>query len=86
MAIVGPERGTADPTLHVDGFGLSIGRVSVGLPTACTADVVLLRYLDLLDLVHRGDSVPPDDDIVVLAGATGLTEPQARERLRRLRP
>ena len=78
------DSGAGESTLQVDGFGLSMGRVSVGLPLACTSDVVLLRYLDLLRLVHGRDVAPCSADVVVLAAATGLTETQARERLRRL--
>ena len=71
-------------TLQIDGFSLSVGPVSVGLPTACTSDVVLLRYLDLLQLVHRANVEPPDDHIEVLVEASGLDGAQIRERLRRL--
>jgi len=71
----------------VDGFGLSIGSVSVGLPTACTVDAVLLRYLDLIRLVRRNDhpsSLAPGRDVDVLAGATRLEPATVRTRLQRL--
>ncbi len=41
-----------DSELHVDRCGLSIGRVSVGLPMAGTNDMVLLRYIDLINLMQ----------------------------------
>ena len=65
------ERRTHEETLQVDGFGLSIGSVSVGLPAACTVDAVLLRYLDLIRLVRRNErpsSLAPGRDVDVLAG------------------
>ncbi len=79
--------GLADPTLHVDRFGLSMGRVSVGLPMACTTDTILLRYLDLVRLVQRdtGSSVQPTaDDLAELAESTGLTPASVEQRLHAL--
>ncbi len=79
--------GLADPTLHVDRFGLSMGRVSVGLPMACTTDTILLRYLDLVRLVQRdtGLSVQPTaDDLAELAESTGLTPASVGQRLHAL--
>ena len=78
----------AGETLQVDGFGLSIGSVSVGLPTACTADAVLLRYLELIRLTGytKGASaqVAPRDDLEVLAAATRLDRTTVRRRLESL--
>jgi hypothetical protein len=77
----------ADPTLHVDRLGLSIGEVSVGLPMACTTDTVLLRYLDLVRLVHRTEVdqfTPPEADVAVLAEATGLSVECVEQRIRSL--
>jgi hypothetical protein len=77
----------ADPTLHVDRFGLSIGRVSVGLPMACTTDTILLRYLDLIRLVQRATGVPVEptaDDLAELAASTGLTPTCVEQRLHAL--
>ena len=80
---------SASETLQVDGFALSIGSVSVGLPTSCTADAVLLRYLELVRLVgpRRGafPEVTPRDDIEALASATRLDGTTVRRRLERLR-
>lgn len=86
MASVG---GEINPeTLQVDGFGLSIGSVSVGLPTACTADAVLLRYLELVRLSEgRLVGSPhgrPREDIDTLAAATRLEPETVRRRLERL--
>lgn len=79
---------TADGTLRVDGFALSIGSVSVGLPTTCTADVVLSRYLDLVRIVDGivdtpGYVVSPAD-VDALAAATNLDTTTVRRRLQRL--
>ncbi|MEM9467485.1 MAG: hypothetical protein AAGA90_19075 [Actinomycetota bacterium] len=72
--------------LHVDSFGLSVADVSVGLPLSCTADTVLLRYLELVDLcVARGighDDI--DTHVPVLAGAVSMDPDTVRERLRQL--
>jgi len=78
IAVTSPEQ-----VLLVDCFGLSVGSASVGLPSSCTADIVLARYLDLVRLLgrgtpHRGVYVP--EDIKALAKATYL--PQAVVRLR----
>jgi len=75
-------------TLQVDGFALSIGSESVGLPTSCTADAVLLRYLELVRLVGPRGAFPevtPRDDIEALAAATRLDGTTVRRRLERLR-
>lgn len=87
MAISEWNGAAADPNLHVDRLGLSIGTVSVGLPMACTTDTVLLRYLDLVRLVHRADGdpfTPPGADVLVLAESTGLTADCVEQRLRSL--
>lgn len=72
----------------MDGFGLSIGSVSVGLPTACTADAVLLRYLELVRLTNGRCGVSPgslpSDDIETLAAATRLDPVTVYRRLERL--
>jgi hypothetical protein len=85
VAVKGDSSGEA---LQVDGFGMSFGAVSVGLPRACTADSVLLRYLDLVRLAgRRGDRhpyVPPGDDVAILAAATRLDTATVRRRLERL--
>ena len=77
-----------DVTLQVDGFGMSIGPVSVGLPAARTADAVLLRYIDLVKLADgetgRRDLDAAGDDVVVLAEATRLDVETVRRRLARL--
>ena len=77
-----------DETLQVDGFGLSIGSVSVGLPTACTADAVLLRYIDLVRLTGQAEGpslyTAPGDDVAALADATRLDTATVRRRLERL--
>ncbi len=77
-----------DETLQVDGFALSMGPVSVGLPTACTADAVLLRYLELVRLVRRDGAmaafVAPRCDVELLAQATRLDPAIVRRRLERL--
>ena len=74
-----------DDRLLVDRFGLSIGIVSVGLPTACTAEAILERYLDLVKLVSRGATVTPyvapDADVIALAGGTNLSADIVRARL-----
>lgn len=79
---------SSDETLHVDGFGLSIGSESVGLPTACTADAVLLRYLDLVRLIGHGRGSGTNgaqrDDVDVLAAATSLDRTTVRRRLEHL--
>lgn len=71
--------------LQVDGFGLSIGSVSVGLPTSCTADAVLLRYLHLMLLTGRrmemSPFVAPAGDVDALAVATRLDPATVRRRL-----
>jgi len=71
--------------LQVDGFGLSIGSVSVGLPTSCTADAVLLRYLHLMLLTGRRMEMSPFDappgDVDALAVATRLDPTTVRRRL-----
>lgn len=77
----------ADPTLHVDRFGLSIGGVSVGLPSSCTTDTVLSRYVDLVRLVQPDGPRPVEataDDLSALAEATGLTPASVEQRLRAL--
>lgn len=72
--------------LHVDSFGLSVGDVSVGLPLSCTADTVLLRYLELVDLcdVRGVESVDVETHVPVLAGAVSLAPETVRQRLRQL--
>lgn len=87
VPIIDSSHGVGDPTLHVDHFGLSIGPISVGLPTSCTSDMVLVRYLDLLRLVQRGPRRPlmaSPEDLVSLAEATGLSEDHIVSRLRAL--
>jgi len=75
-----------DEDLHVDSFGLSIGDVSVGLPMSCTADTVLLRYLDLVRLrAQKGRSTGEfDAHVVVLAQAVRLEADAVRQRLTQL--
>jgi hypothetical protein len=54
---------------------LSIGRLSVGIPPARTADDVYRRYLDLMHILQRGARdiiVAPRDDLEALAQATGV--------------
>ena len=77
---------TDDHDLHVDSFGISVGAVSVGLPMSCTADTVLLRYLDLVHLCdERGiDYIDLDAHVPVLAGAVSQAPEKVRERLRQL--
>ena len=77
---------TDDHDLHVDSFGLSVGAVSVGLPMSCTADTVLLRYLDLVHLCdERGiDYIDLDAHVPVLAGAVSQPAETVRQRLRQL--
>lgn len=72
--------------LHVDSFGLSVGDISVGLPLSCTADTVLLRYLELVDLCDvRGiERVDVDTHVPVLAGAVSMEPETVRQRLRQL--
>ena len=72
--------------LHVDSFGLSVGDLSVGLPLSCTADTVLLRYLELIDLCDlRGASHDDlDAHVPVLAGAVSMAPATVLERLRQL--
>lgn len=72
--------------LHVDSFGLSVADVSVGLPMSCTADTVLLRYLELIDLCGgRGiEHVDVDTHVPVLAGAVSMEPETVRQRLRQL--
>lgn len=72
--------------LHVDSFGLSIGDVSVGLPMSCTADTVLLRYLDLVRLrAQKGhDAGDVDAHVEVLANAVRLDAGAVRQRLSQL--
>ncbi|MDW3220096.1 MAG: hypothetical protein R8F63_15905 [Acidimicrobiales bacterium] len=73
-----------DHSLHVDHFGLSIGAVSVGLPTSCTADDVYRRYLDLLRLLRRGPVAlitAPAGDLGALAAATGADGAYVARRL-----
>lgn len=79
--------GAVEPGLHADRFGLSFGAVSVGLPSSCTVDTVLRRYLDLVRLVGLDPSVPhePDpQDLEELARATGLAPACVAERVRSL--
>lgn len=75
-----------DDELHVDSFGLSIGDMSVGLPMSCTADTVLLRYLDLVRLrEQRGrDTGDVEAHAVVLAKAVRLEVGAVRQRLTQL--
>ncbi|MEO0495252.1 MAG: hypothetical protein AAF081_17740 [Actinomycetota bacterium] len=75
-----------DEDLHVDSFGLSIGDVSVGLPMSCTADTVLLRYLDLVRLrTQRGRATgDTDTHLAVLATAVRLDVDVVRQRLSQL--
>lgn len=75
-----------DGDLHVDSFGLSIGDVSVGLPMSCTADTVLLRYLDLVRLrTQKGrDSGDFEAHVRVLATAVRLDAGVVRQRLAQL--
>lgn len=75
-----------DDDLHVDSFGLSIGDVSVGLPMSCTADTVLLRYLDLVRLrTQKGRDVGDvDAHVAVLATAVRLDAGAVRQRLSQL--
>ena len=87
MALIDLTSPTQDPSdLHVDSFGLTVGDVSVGLPLSCTADTVLLRYLELVDLCDlRG--VGRDDleaHVPVLAGAVSMDPETVRQRLRQL--
>lgn len=75
-----------DEDLHVDSFGLSIGDVSVGLPMSCTADTVLLRYLDLVRLRTQKGRKTGDFDthVQVLAEAVRLEADAVRQRLSQL--
>jgi len=76
-----------DSELHVDRFGLTIGCVSVGLPVTCTNDMVLLRYIDLINLIQAGPSdvfAPSDGDIATLAAAIGEAPDVVHVRLRTL--
>ena len=75
---------TLDTTLHVDHVGLSIGGTSVGLPMSCTADTVLVRYLDLVQLLERRNETRVGfeaADIEVLASATHLSVEIVAQRL-----
>lgn len=75
-----------DTTLHVDHFGLSVGAVSVGLPVSCTADTVLVRYLDLVRLLDRREQSRvghEQADLAVLADATHLSIDAVERRLER---
>jgi len=77
-----------DHRLHIDGFGLTIDTVSVGLPVVRTSEIILLRYLDLLRLVRnhpgRGTLEPAHSDVTALAAATGLERDTVVTRLRAL--
>ena len=75
-----------DDDLHVDSFGLSIGDVSVGLPMSCTADTVLLRYLDLVRLRTEKGRQTGDFEahVAVLATAVRLEVGAVRQRLTQL--
>ena len=86
MALIEFPLTNTDQALHVDSFGLSIGDVSVGLPMSCTADTVLLRYLDLVRLCDRRDSGAGDIEahLVVLADAVRLDAAAVRARLSQL--
>ena len=73
-----------DHTLHVDRFGLSIGRVSVGLPMACTSDDVYRRYLDLRRILRQGPvdvAGAPSTDLQALAEATSNDAAYVARRL-----
>ena len=73
--------------LHVDRFGLSIGRASVGLPLSCTSDMVLHRYVDLIRLIQVRPGVafsPPEADIATLADAINATPEFVNTRLQTL--
>lgn len=86
VAMVDPRR-AGDGVLHADRFGLSIGPVSVGLPPACSTDLVLLRYLDLRRLVDPDSGAPivaPREDLNELASATTLSTDVVGRRLSRL--
>ena len=86
MALIELPLTSTDSDLHVDSFGLSIGDVSVGLPMSCTADTVLLRYLDLLRLCDRRGAGSGDAEahLAVLATAVRLEADAVRQRLRQL--
>lgn len=77
----------ADTELHIDRFGLSIGRVSVGLPVRCTNDMVLLRYVDLVALIEKDSGASfsrPDTDIASLAATIHVSPESLRARLQTL--
>ncbi len=79
-----PETITGDRTLQVDHFGLSIGSLSVGLPSSCTADDVYCRYLDLMAILQRGPMeriVAPPGDLAALAAATSTDAAFVARRL-----
>ena len=86
MALIELPLTSTDSDLHVDSFGLSIGDVSVGLPMSCTADTVLLRYLDLVRLrTQKGRDVGDvDAHVAVLATAVRLDAGAVRQRLSQL--
>jgi hypothetical protein len=88
LFVVAAEGDPRGDTLQVDGFGMSIGAVSVGLPMACTVDSVHLRYLELVRLAGRHNDVSPyvapGDDVDALAAATRLDTATVRRRLERL--
>ena len=86
MALIDLTSSSADQDLHVDSFGLSVGSISVGLPLSCTADTVLLRYLDLVHLCDaRGlEWADLDTHVPILAGAVSMAPDAVRTRLRQL--
>ncbi len=72
-------------TLIVDTHSVSTGAESVGLPGACTTDVLLERYVDLIRLARTGSLSDPvqlrTDDLDVLARATGMAPDAVQRRL-----
>lgn len=69
-------------------YELRSGSASVGLPMCFSAEVLLERYVDLLQVARTGSpdgtAELRDDDFEVLARATGLEVDAVRARVERL--
>lgn len=73
--------------LEIDDFAMSLGSLSVGLPSTRTADDLYRRYLELLRLARHGSASglePPEGDVAVLVAATGRDRDFVVGRLRAL--
>ncbi len=84
---VGYNRGvvTRGANLILDTFSMSIGEMSVGLPSACSVDTLLVTYLELVGKM-RPERIQDlrQADLEALSAGTGLDVTRIKNHLTRL--